>query len=62
MTQRGGKGVVEILTLSVISKSRFTPTVNIFMCNLLVIPIWYPLLGFNLKALNCYIAQTDFPS
>ena len=50
MTQRGGKDVVEILTLSVISESQFTPTVNISMCNPLVIPMWNPLLGFNWKA------------
>ena len=47
MTQREEKDVVEILTLSVISESQFTPTVNISMCNPLVIPMWNPLLGFT---------------
>ena len=39
--------MVEISTFSVISELLFTPTINMFTCYPLVIPTWYPLLGFT---------------
>ena len=41
------KCVVEISTFSIELELLFTPTINMCMCYPLVIPTWYPLLGFT---------------
>ena len=41
------KGVVEFFTFPIISELLFTPSINMSMCQPLVVPTWYPLLGFT---------------